>query len=194
MLSLSRSRSRSSRLSHSPHKWGRHWRWTLLFLRPTGSSCGTDNRNTAPHSTCTLTCLQRTCPNAGPHAVPQFQAQQFGAGRGAMGPGRGGFGMRGGFQGGVGGPRPATCYKCGGPNHYARDCQAQAMKCYACGKLVGWPLDKTLRLCKANEGKTGPYLTRLHCTQWRATQLCRQGVLQMWSSWTHLTRLHCCRN
>ncbi|RPB04541.1 hypothetical protein L873DRAFT_1367894 [Choiromyces venosus 120613-1] len=22
-----------------------------------------------------------------------------------------------------------------GPNHYARDCQAQAMKCYACGKL-----------------------------------------------------------
>jgi len=23
----------------------------------------------------------------------------------------------------------------GGPNHYARDCQAQAMKCYACGKL-----------------------------------------------------------
>jgi len=21
-----------------------------------------------------------------------------------------------------------------GPNHYARDCQAQAMKCYACGK------------------------------------------------------------
>jgi cellular nucleic acid-binding protein len=32
-------------------------------------------------------------------------------------------------------PRAATCYKCGGPNHYARDCQAQAMKCYACGKL-----------------------------------------------------------
>ncbi|KAK9475531.1 putative zinc knuckle, partial [Dipodascopsis tothii] len=31
--------------------------------------------------------------------------------------------------------RTATCYKCGGPNHYARDCQAQAMKCYACGKL-----------------------------------------------------------
>jgi len=27
------------------------------------------------------------------------------------------------------------CYKCGGPNHFARDCQAQAMKCYACGKL-----------------------------------------------------------
>lgn len=27
------------------------------------------------------------------------------------------------------------CYKCGGPNHFARDCQAQAQKCYACGKL-----------------------------------------------------------
>ncbi|KAK3987272.1 putative DNA-binding protein [Cladorrhinum sp. PSN332] len=49
-------------------------------------------------------------------------------------PGRGGFAHGG--RGGYGGPRNvATCYKCGGPNHFARDCQAQAMKCYACGKL-----------------------------------------------------------
>ena len=28
-----------------------------------------------------------------------------------------------------------TCYKCGGPNHFARDCQANTVKCYACGKV-----------------------------------------------------------
>ena len=57
-----------------------------------------------------------------------------GMGRGAIPP-RGGYGgFRGGFA--AGGPRAATCYKCGGPNHFARDCQAAAQKCYACGKLV----------------------------------------------------------
>lgn len=68
---------------------------------------------------------QRNCPT--PNAAP--------VGRGAGGPpARGGYG--GGFRGGfAGGNRAATCYKCGGPNHFARDCQAQAMKCYACGKL-----------------------------------------------------------
>lgn len=49
---------------------------------------------------------------------------------------RGSYSGRGGMRGGYSGyPRAATCYKCGGPNHFARDCQAQAMKCYACGKL-----------------------------------------------------------
>lgn len=57
-----------------------------------------------------------------------------GAGRGAPVI-RGGFNSA--FRGGFAGySRTAMCYKCGGPNHFARDCQAQAMKCYACGKLV----------------------------------------------------------
>jgi Zinc knuckle len=62
-----------------------------------------------------------------------------GAVRGGYGGGVGGVGgFRGGFAGAAN--RAATCYKCGGPNHYARDCQAQAMKCYACGKLVRYGL------------------------------------------------------
>lgn len=47
-----------------------------------------------------------------------------------------GFGTRrgGGPQGRPSIPRVTTCYKCGGPNHFARDCQAHSVKCYACGK------------------------------------------------------------
>ncbi|KAL4743049.1 hypothetical protein BDV11DRAFT_142148 [Aspergillus similis] len=80
---------------------------------------------------------QRNCP-----------APASGAPRGTGAP-RGGFG--GGFRGGYGGyPRAATCYKCGGPNHFARDCQAQAMKCYACGKLVSATYISLCRLNRAN--------------------------------------------
>lgn len=77
---------------------------------------------------------QRNCPTPNTAAAPGAPAAPAAApvGRGAGGPPRGGF--RGGFSG-VQSNRAATCYKCGGPNHFARDCQAQAMKCYACGKL-----------------------------------------------------------
>ncbi|KAH9842115.1 cellular nucleic acid-binding protein, partial [Teratosphaeria destructans] len=75
--------------------------------------------------------LARNCPTPNAAAAPAGPAAGAPVGRGAGAP-RGGF--RGGY-GGVQANRAATCYKCGGPNHYARDCQAQAMKCYACGKL-----------------------------------------------------------
>ena len=49
------------------------------------------------------------------------------------GGGRGGFGRGFGDEDG----RIQTCYKCGGPNHFARDCHAKSVKCYACGKFEG---------------------------------------------------------
>jgi hypothetical protein len=63
-------------------------------------------------------------------------------GYGRGGPPRGGFaggpGMgRGGFPNGEEEGRVQTCYKCGGPNHFARDCHAKSVKCYACGKFEG---------------------------------------------------------
>jgi len=75
---------------------------------------------------------QRNCPNPNtapaPPAAPAAAAPPVGRGAGGFRGGRGGYS-------GVQTNRAATCYKCGGPNHFARDCQAQAMKCYACGKL-----------------------------------------------------------
>jgi len=42
-----------------------------------------------------------------------------------------------GFMNGEDDGRVQTCYKCGGPNHFARDCHAKSVKCYACGKFEG---------------------------------------------------------
>lgn len=93
--------------------------------------------------------LARNCPN--PNSTPQAAAAT--PARGGYGGGyrgRGGFQGRGGFN--VTTNRAATCYKCGGPNHYARDCQAQAMKCYACGKLVSETLDARIDRTNCNPG------------------------------------------
>ena len=90
--------------------------------------------------------LARNCPT--PTVAPPVRG------------GRGGYGgvYRGGY--GVQNNRAAFCYKCGGPNHYARDCQAQAMKCYACGKLVRSNTPQTAHA----HALEGSYLTRLHCS------------------------------
>ena len=57
----------------------------------------------------------------GPGAVPGV-GRGLGAPRGGF---AGGFAPRGGF---AGGPRPATCYKCGGPNHFARDVSSSKLR------------------------------------------------------------------
>ena len=67
----------------------------------------------------------------------------YAGGRGGFNRGgapRGGFnspGMGRGFANGEEDGRVQTCYKCGGPNHFARDCHAKSVKCYACGKFEG---------------------------------------------------------
>jgi len=106
-------------------------------------------------------------------------------GRGAGAP-RGGLG--GGFRGGfAGGARAATCYKCGGPNHFARDCQAQAIKCYACGKLVGLQTPTCVSLTK---NVAGPYQPRLHRAQRRPLEYrWRQDLLSMRRGRPHLEGL-----
>ena len=125
--------------------------------------------------------IARNCPTPG--AAP------------AMRGGRGGF--RGGFRGGYAGGggygvqtnRAATCYKCGGPNHYARDCQAQAMKCYACGKLVGDP-----RMYDDGERSTdpfaGPHISRLHGTKRWPIECGWQDLLQVRATRPYQQRLH----
>lgn len=103
---------------------------TLATLRYVGFN---GLRSTA--RTYMLISKQRNCPTPGvagtaPPAAPVVAGRGAPAGRGGFTPGAG----RGGNYATRNNPS-ATCYKCGGPNHFARDCQAQTMKCYACGKL-----------------------------------------------------------
>lgn len=83
------------------------------------------------------------------------------------------------------GVRVATCFKCGGPNHYARDCQAQTMKCYACGKLVGHPFPRAGLESPLSAGP-GAHLAGLHGPQRRAAQHRREEVLPVRRSRTYL--------
>jgi hypothetical protein len=98
-------------------------------MRPNRSHCSKFQLILSCYPVLTKT-SQRNCPTPGSNpSGPPVRG-----GRGGFAGGAGGF--RGGYGGGGGGaPRAAPCYQCGGPNHYARDCQAQAIKCYACGKL-----------------------------------------------------------
>ncbi|BFZ60623.1 hypothetical protein YB2330_001663 [Saitoella coloradoensis] len=73
--------------------------------------------------------LARSCPAAGAAGVGAPGVVGAGPGVGVGAPRA--FAPRPAFRAGG---RAQTCYKCGGPNHFARDCQAQAVKCYACGK------------------------------------------------------------
>lgn len=56
--------------------------------------------------------------------------------------------------------KATTCYKCGGPNHFAKDCQAGSVKCYSCGKTghiskeCNLATDKFAKACYQC-GKTG---------------------------------------
>ena len=130
MLPLPGCRPRPGGLPDPAPQWC-HYQWCLLLLRTAWPLGGTYLVPFIEHST-GLTIYQRACVNGGMPPMGRGMGRGIGLPRGGYG-GPGGFIGRGGFQGGA---RTATCYKCGGPNHYARDCQAQAMKCYACGKLV----------------------------------------------------------
>ena len=125
--------------------------------------------------------LARNCPNPNSATQPVVAAPARG-GYGGGFRGRGGFQGRGGFN--VTTNRAATCYKCGGPNHYARDCQAQAMKCYACGKLVSETSDFRMAITDSN---LGSHLSRLHGSQWWPSQRCRQDLLQVRRAWPYLS-------
>src|SRR5579871_5926829 len=81
--------------------------------------------------------------------------------------GRGGGFPRGGPRGGFTGSgtgrgfeadgRLQTCYKCGGPNHFARDCHAKSVKCYACGKFEGHIVRFTFAILSNLQSRDCPY-------------------------------------
>ncbi|KAF9575493.1 hypothetical protein EC968_002754 [Mortierella alpina] len=98
--------------------------------------------------------MARNCRNQ-PRYNPSSHQGQFGDMN--MGMGTGISGSRGGYMNAGRQGRIIVCYKCGGPNHFARDCKASAVKCYNCGKLnhisrdcpnlIGGVVDASVKTC-----------------------------------------------
>ncbi|KAF9947572.1 hypothetical protein BGZ72_010460 [Mortierella alpina] len=106
--------------------------------------------------------MARNCRGQ-PRYDPSCHQGHFGDMNMNMGMGMGTRGGRGRGAGSVGymnagsHGRVVICYKCGGPNHFARDCMANAVKCYNCGKLnhisrdcpnlIGGIVDASIKTC-----------------------------------------------
>ncbi|KAF9937921.1 hypothetical protein BGZ67_000693, partial [Mortierella alpina] len=98
--------------------------------------------------------MARNCRNQ-----PRYDHGHLGGTNMDMGMGIGMRGSRGGegYMNAGSRGRIIICFKCGGPNHFARDCKASAVKCYNCGKfnhisrdcpnLIGGVLDASVKTC-----------------------------------------------